>query len=217
VARNNERIFRETVAALFSLCYGNALKIHCVLLVREKKEKAGVRPPAMLQALDSAGAAVACSDADHIVYRGDEYFPISYVAGFRSFQDRADNTLHVFCLDDHVNLRFGQEIEAVLAASVDLHNALLPALAFDFRNRHPRAELSHRVLYCVEFFPSYNGRDSFHTLTSTLFVKLPAHADVVRAHTFSSRHGELLLFRSSLRSLEPVATIVPSYPHFWDV
>ena len=111
----------------------------------------------------------------------------------------------------------GKRSRQVLAASVDLRNALLPALAFDVGNRHSRAELSHRVLYGIKFFPSYDCCDSFHTFTSVLFLKLPAHVNVVRGHTSGPGHGQLLLFRSFLRSSEPVAAIVPSYSHFWDV
>ncbi len=111
----------------------------------------------------------------------------------------------------------GKRSRQVLAASVDLLNALLPALAFDVRNRHSRAELSHRVLYGIEFFPSYNRRDSFHTLTSNLFLKLLTREDVVRAYTFGPGYGELLLFRSCPRSSEPVAAIVSSCSHFRDV
>jgi hypothetical protein len=57
----------------------------------------------------------------------------------------SNNALRVFCFDDHIDLRLRQEIEAVLAASLDLRNAFLSAFAFDVRNRHSRAELSLKL------------------------------------------------------------------------
>src|SRR5665647_1248072 len=167
------------------------------------KKRLGFVPRLRCLALNSAGAAIPCSDANHVVYRRDEYFAISYIACFRSFQNREGNTLRVLCLDDHVNLRLGQEIEAVLAASIDFRNALLSALAFDVCNRHSRAELSHCMLYCIKFFPSYDRCDSFHTLTSKLFLALPAHGAWCWTNTFGPGHRVGLLFEAACAAQSP--------------
>src|SRR4249919_503382 len=87
---------------------------------------------------DRGRVAVAGPDPDHRLDRADPHLAVTDPTGLRGLLDDAEDVLGVTVVRDDLDPDLGHERDVVLRAAIDLGVALLPAVAADLRDRHPR-------------------------------------------------------------------------------
>src|SRR5579883_916423 len=75
-------------------------------------------------------------NANRLLYIGQEDFAVPDLSGFCCFDNRLDGSFGLLVGDDHFNLKLGQEVHRILAASVDFGMAFLPAEALALSHSH---------------------------------------------------------------------------------
>src|SRR5271156_3890051 len=86
--------------------------------------------------LNCGRAAFLGSDADGLLHVEYEHFSVANLAGFRGTDDGGDRHIQNLVADDNVDFNLREEINGVFGAAIHVGMALLPAEAFDFRDRH---------------------------------------------------------------------------------
>src|ERR1700691_3614624 len=92
----------------------------------------GIRHRSGSRCLEGGFTAFVVADADGFVDAADEDFPVADAAGAGGADDGLNGLLlHVFD-DDQLDFDFGQEVDGVFTAAVELGVALLAAMAAGF-------------------------------------------------------------------------------------
>src|SRR4051794_1972882 len=81
-------------------------------------------------------AALVIPDADRFIDRRTEDLSITDFAGLGGRDDRALDLVYHAVGDHHLNLDFGDEINRVLAPTINLRVPLLAAMTTDFNHGH---------------------------------------------------------------------------------
>src|SRR5438445_2043242 len=113
--------------------------------------------------LDRVLAGLAGANADHLAHVHHEDLAIADLARARGFHDGVDRLLHEGVADDHLDLHFGQEIDDVFGAAIELRVTLLPPEPFDLGHGEARyADLAQRLAHFVELERFDDGLDLLH-------------------------------------------------------
>ena len=113
--------------------------------------------------LDSFITRLFCTDTDSALDREDEDFAIADLAGLGGLHNGCNSTLDSFVRKNNFEFDFRQEVDCVLAATVDLGMALLAAKAFDFSYCHSfDSQLAEGILDLFKFEGFDDCFDFFH-------------------------------------------------------
>jgi hypothetical protein len=103
------------------------------------------------------------ADAHGVLDREHKNFSVTDLAGLGRRDHDADGLVDHFVGEDDFDFHFGQEIDGVFAAAINLGVALLPPEAFHFRHRHSLdAELGQGFLHFLEFERLDDRFELFH-------------------------------------------------------
>src|SRR4051794_1345370 len=88
------------------------------------------------QALDRLLASLFRPDANDLIDRHDENLAVPDFPRSRGFDDGLYRGVNLIVSDDHLNLRFREEIHGIFTATIDFGVPLLPAETFDLGHAH---------------------------------------------------------------------------------
>src|SRR6185503_3902445 len=102
------------------------------------------------------------ADADDLLKIEHEDLAVADLAGVRRLLDRLDRLLEQLRLDGGLDLHFGQEVDHVLRAAIELGVALLPPEALDLGDGDAlHADRRERLAHLVELERLDDGGDEF--------------------------------------------------------
>src|SRR5713226_9982879 len=109
------------------------------------------------------------ADTNGLIDGENEYFPVANFAGLGRADDRRHRRVHAVVRQDQFNFDFGQEIDRVFAAAVDLGMTLLATETLDFTHGHaldPRR--AQGILHFFQLERLNDGFNFFHNFSGTV-------------------------------------------------
>src|SRR5712692_6336524 len=94
------------------------------------------RGPCWAPASDGLFAALSCTDADDLLHGCDEDFPIANATRLGRSYDRFVDHVFQVVRDDYFYLGFGEKVNDVFGATIELGMAALPSKAAHFTDGH---------------------------------------------------------------------------------
>jgi len=104
--------------------------------IRKEREWMGHSAPGVLAGSEGGFAALVVADADGFVDAADEDFAVTDAACAGRTEDGFDSLVFDFILDDHLDLDFGQQIDGIFIAAIELRVALLAAMSARLQDGH---------------------------------------------------------------------------------
>src|SRR5262249_10053294 len=123
------------------------------------------RGPLLDRSLDSRGATLAGTDADHLLDRSDEYLAASDPPRARSLQNRLDGLPETLVGDQDGDLHLGEKVDHVFGPAVELGVPLLAPESLHLAHRHPmNTRRLQTLLHFIQLEGLDDGVDPLHAI-----------------------------------------------------